>query len=251
MVRVVTLQNSVQLCGWTHVKNVGDIKKFAIKYIETKGANIYRIEATTDENIEEELFEVIKPYNDEMIKLLNKAKNIVDEAIKKDINVEFNIDIDNSKPTCYKDIIFNRNEVTMTREKVKTLEKEYNMLKSQKELSNSKELDDINKSNNIEYIVKKVNDYDTNILKQLIDNKFNEIKNGIIFIANIKGNNVNYICKSNCDLDAGLLIKEASSLSNGNGGGSKNFGQGGGTNIDKVDYILNNIIDRIGDLWDI
>jgi len=251
MVRVVTLQNSVQLCGGTHVKNVGDIKKFAIKYVETKGANIYRIEGTTDENIEEELFEVIKPYNDEMIKLLHKAKNIVDDAKEEDIDVIFNIDIDNSKPTCYKDIVFNRNEVSMTREKVKMLEKEYNTLKSQKEISNSKELDNINKSNNIEYIVKKVYDYDTNILKQLVDNKFNEIKNGIIFVANIMGNNVNYICKSNCELEAGTLIKEAASLSNGNGGGSKNFGQGGGTNIDKVDYIINNIIDRIGDLWDI
>lgn len=248
MVRVVTLQNSVQLCGGTHVKNVGDIKRFAIKYIETKGANIYRIEATTDESIEDELFEVIKPYNDEMIKLLNKAKNIVDEAIKDNINISFDIDIDNSKPNCYKDILFNRNEVSMVREKVKQLEKEHNILKSQKELSNSKELDNINKSGNTEYIIKKVYDYDMNILKQLIDNKFNEIKNGVIFIANIKEGNVNYICKSNCELDAGMLIKEAASLSNGNGGGSKSFGQGGGTNIEKIDYIINNIIDRIGDL---
>ena len=48
--------------------------------IESKGANVYRIEATTDICIERELFKVIKPYNDEMIKLLNKAKNIVDSS---------------------------------------------------------------------------------------------------------------------------------------------------------------------------
>ena len=79
-----------------------------------------------------------------------------------------------------------------------------------------------------------------NVLKTLIDNAFNKIDNGLVFIANVKGGNVNYICKSNT-LDAGLLIKEASSKSNGNGGGSKIFGQGGGTDSSKVDEILESV----------
>lgn len=248
MVRVVTMSNSIQLCGGTHVKNVGDIKKFAIKTIESKGSNIYRIEATTDTNIEEELFSVIKPYNDEMIKLLNKAKNIMDMSMKDEIDISFDVEIDNSKPMCYRDILFNRNEVQMVRDKVKELEKEYNIKKNEKQLKENKNFAELKIKNNISYIIKKVENYDLNLLKQIIDNEFSKIESGIIFIANVANGNVNYFCRSNCDLDAGYLVKEASMESSGNGGGSKTFAQGGGTNTDKVDDILINIENKIGEL---
>ena len=247
IVRVVTLLNSVELCGGTHVKNVGDIKSFAIKSVESKGANVYRVEATTDENIERELFEVIKPYNDEMIKLLNKAKNILDDAKANDIDIDFNVEIDNSKPMSYKDILFNKNEVAMVRDKVKELEKNYNSLKQEKLIKNNTDFNEILIKNNIEYIIKKVYNYEILTLKQLIDNTFNKIDKGIIFIANIKDNNVNFICRSNV-LNAGELVKEAAKLSNGSGGGSTNFAQGGGTNIDEVDNILNDIIKKVENL---
>ena len=68
---------------------------------------------------------------------------------------------------------------------------------------------------------------------------------GFIFIANIKESNVNFISKSNVDINSGELIKEASIKSNGNGGGSKTFGQGGGTNISNIDEILDNIENNI------
>lgn len=248
IVRVVTLYNSVELCGGTHVKNVGDIKRFAIMSIESKGANVYRIEATTDICIERELFKVIKPYNDEMIKLLNKAKNIVDSSKELGIDLDFDVEIDNSNPLSYKDIIFNKNEVMMVREKVKNLEKEYNTKKCEKLVSSNTLFNTIEVINNLEVIVKKVEDYDVSILKTLIDNVFNKISNGLIFVANVKGNNVNYICKSNCNISAGELIKEASIKSNGNGGGSKVFGQGGGTDITYVDEILENVKHKIGEL---
>ncbi len=248
IVRVVTLYNSKELCGGTHVKNLKEINKFAIKSIESKGANIYRIEATTDECINNELFNEIKPYNDEMIKLLNKAKNILNESSKYDIDLIFDVKINNDPPESYNDIIFNRNEVNNVRKKVKDLEKEFNTKKQEKLLKNNKDFDEIYKINNIECIVKKVENYDLSILKTLIDNAFNKIKNGIIFVANINNQNVNYICKSNCKLNAGKLIKEASIKSEGNGGGSQSFGQGGGTNIDFVDEIIENIKKYIEEL---
>ena len=241
LVRVVTLYNSVELCGGTHVKNLGDINKFAIYNIESKGADVYRIEATTDTNIERVLFNAIKPYNDEMVKLLNKAKNIMDDAKEKNIQIDFNVDIDNSAPLSYKDIIFNRNEVKTVREKVKEFEKEYNLKKEEKLTKNNTEFDTIKIINNKSTIIKKVNNYEISILKTLIDNAFTKISKGIIFVANIKGNNVNFICKSNCDINAGDLVKYASLKSNGNGGGSNSYAQGGGTDITYIDEILKDI----------
>ena len=73
-VRVVTIGNSRELCRGTHDKNTGDIEKFAIAYLESKGSNVYRIEGATRDNIDALLFSTIKPYNDEMIKLINKDK---------------------------------------------------------------------------------------------------------------------------------------------------------------------------------
>ena len=247
LVRVVTLYNSVELCGGTHVKNVGDIKRFAIKNIESKGANVYRIEATTDTNIEKELFDAIKPYNDEMIKLLNKAKVILDDAKENDIEIDFDVQVNNDPPVSYKDIIFNRKEVEQIRQKVKELEKEYNAKKQEKLLASNKDFEMIKIINNKETLIKKVYNYEIPILKTLIDNTFNRFKEGIVFIANIKDNNVNYICKSNC-LNAGELVKNASVKSKGNGGGSTTFAQGGGTDITYVDEILNDVEQKLGEL---
>ena len=243
-VRVVTLYNSVELCGGTHVKNVGDIKRFAIMSIESKGANVYRIEATTDTNIENELFKVIKPYNDEMIKLLTKAKGIMDEAKELNINLDFNVEINNDNPLSYKDIVFNREEVLMVKNKVKELDKLFREKKQEKLISNIDLYSDVEVINDIETIIKKVENYDMSILKTLVDNAFNKMDKGIIFIANVKDDNVNFICKSNT-LDAGSLIRAASVRSNGNGGGSSAFGQGGGTDSSKVDEILESVKKQI------
>jgi len=247
-VRVVTLYNSVELCGGTHVKNVGDIKKFAIMSIESKGANVYRIEATTDICIEKELFKVIKPYNDEMIKLLTKAKSIVDNAKNLGFELDFNVEINNDPPLSYKDVVFNKNEVLMVRENVKNLEKEYNSRREEVLIKDNTEFDNVENINNLEVIIKKVENYDMSILKTLIDNAFNKMTKGLIFVANVNGSNVNFICKSNCDLKAGELIKNASIKSNGNGGGSPFFGQGGGTSIEFVDEILNEVKSKLGEL---
>ncbi len=241
IVRVITISSSMELCGGTHVKNTSSINKFAIAKVETIGANTYRVFAATDKNIENELYEAIKPYNEDMIKLLEKAKSLINEASEKGITLEFYLNVDNSVPSSYKDVIYNRKELDYVKDRVKNLEKIYNIELEQKALKDLSDFTKDIKEKEYKYLIKRVDGYEINVLKTIIDNIFNEMQKGFIFIANVKDNNVNFISKSNVELDSGSLIKDASIKSNGNGGGSKTFGQGGGTDISMLDTILSDI----------
>ena len=85
----------------------------------------------------------------------------------------------------------------------------------------------------------KVENMDPNLLKSIADSLMNEIESGLIFFANIKNeDNVNYICRSNCNINAGFIVKNASISSDGNGGGSNTFAQGGGKTTQKLDTIF-------------
>ncbi len=241
-VRVITIGDSKELCGGTHIKNTSEIKKIAIVYVESKGSNVYRIEAVTNDNIENTLMKAIKPYNDEKIKLLMKARNIITTAKKEGIKLSFDINIDNKEPFSYADIISECNELEYTQDEVKNLEKTYLTKKQQQALSNldvyEKNIEEINGK---KVIIMKLKNEDTNILKEIVDTLLNKMGQGFIFFANVRGKNVNFIARSNIELSAGDVVKEASTKSEGNGGGSKTFAQGGGKTITYLDDIINTI----------
>ena len=242
-VRVVKIGKSIELCGGTHATNTKEIEKFAIYNCESKGSNIYRIEATTGSKIESIIYDTIKPYTDEKVKLLIKAREILEEARKNGIKLEFDVDINNDKPESYKDIIFNRNELQYVHQEVKDLEKKYFEIKEKQTLQNL----DIYKEhikviNDVETLIMKLDNKDTNLLKSIADELINEMNNAFIFFINIKeDNSVNFIAKSTSFVNAGLIVKDASISSNGNGGGSPKFAQGGGKTSENIDEIIKHI----------
>ncbi len=243
MVRVVKIGKSIELCGGTHVSNTSEIGNFALTGCESKGSNVYRIEGVTGDKIEEALYEVIRPYNDEMVKLLMKAKDIVSEAREDGIQLDFDVDLDHAKPTSYKDVIFNRNELQYVHQEVKDLEKKYFDLKEKATLQNlDLYREKIRKFGDLNVLLMKVDNRDMNLLKSIADSLMNEMNPGFLFIANIKDNaSVNFIAKSTSKVPAGMIIKEASQIAGGNGGGSPTFGQGGGTSTDKIPEIFETI----------
>lgn len=250
IVRVVKLGNSVELCGGCHVKNTKDIRSFAIKYIESKGTNIYRIEAVCDTNLEIELFSVIKPYNDEMILLLKKAKKIVEGAKEEGINLIFDVSISNERPKCYKDILDNKEEVMMVRKKVNDLEYHYNIEKKNKALNDSKKyLEKKQKGKYGDVLILELNDIENNVLKDLSSKLLNELDNGSVFISNKKDDKVNFVLRINDNLkeniNAGSLIKDVSTICEGKGGGANTFAMGGATNLDKIDMAIEFIKDNL------
>ena len=242
LVRVVKIGKSIELCGGTHTSNTSEIKKLAITSCESKGSNVYRIEAVTGNDIEERIEEVIKPYRDEKVKLIIKAKDIIEEAKQSGIVLDFDVKLNNDKLESYKDIIYSRNELQYVHHEVKELEKKYYEIKEKQTLQN---LDiyreHIKEINGIKVLIMRLNNKDINLLKSIADTIINDMKNGFIFFINEKGENVNFIAKSNSFVNAGLIVKDAAISSNGNGGGSPTFAQGGGKTTDKIDEIIRHI----------
>ena len=242
-VRVVKIGKSIELCGGTHATNTKDIKRLAITLCESKGSNVYRIEAVTGDKIEDALYSIIEPYNEEKIRILMKAKEILEEARNNGLKLEFDVDINNDTPTSYKDIIFNKNELQYVHEEEKVLEKKYFELKEKNTLQN---LDiyreNIRVINDIESILMIVNNKDTNILKSIADSLMNEMKNGYIFFINQKDDgSMNFISKSNSKLNAGFIMKKIATFANGNGGGSPTFAQGGTSSLESGEDILKEV----------
>ena len=248
MVRVVKIGKSIELCGGTHTSNTLNIKKFAIYSYENKGTNVYRIEACTGNKIEKTLYNIVKPYNDETIKLLMKARSILDEAKKKHIDLKFDVEIENTNLTGYKDIVFNQNRLSYVQTEVRDLEKAYQKKRQENTLNNlEKYRDRVKVYNEINGLIMEVNNMDNNLLKTIADTLVNEMKPGCVFFINKKEDgSVNYICRSNSFVNAGLVVKDASISSGGNGGGSPTFAQGGGKSLD----LLNEIIKHLEKVFD-
>ncbi len=252
-VRVVKFGSSIELCGGTHVTNTGNIRSFAIKQIESKGLNVYRIEGVCDTNLETEVFDMIKPYNDEMILLLKKAKKIVSKAEEDGFELSFNAKISNERPKCYKDILENKSEVERLRKDVASLEKKYDeekvkalLLKAPSYASNKVD------GKYGEVVIETFNNYDMNAVKTLASEVLTKLENGIVFFANVNENAVNFVAKASDTLkdkiNVGQLVKDVSVICEGNGGGSSSFAQGGGTNASKLDmamnYVKQNIVNK-------
>ncbi len=248
VVRVVTMGDSIELCAGTHVNNTKEIGKFAIASVENKGADTFRVTATSDKNIVAILGREMSRQNEMMLKLLDKAKKIVAEAKKFGINLEFNFNIENEPASSYKDIVLNKKELDELRNSVKKLEKDFENKKSNKAVSDlssfMKIMEDINGVNTIISIT---SGYDVNTLKQIISHLSNQIDNNLIVLANVNDDkSVNFMAKSNCEkVDCSSIIKKLASATNGNGGGSKVFGQGGGTDSSNIGKALKNIKEEL------
>ena len=241
-VRVVTIGDSKELCGGTHIKNTNEIKRLAILSVESKGSNVFRIEAVTNDAVEDALMEVIKPYNDEKIKLLMKARSIITTAKSEGIILNFNIDIDNQEPTSYQDLLKERGELEYTQTEVKELEKTYFIERQKKAVSHLEDYEsNIETVNGVSLLLMRTENQDVQILKELVDTLLNKMKEGFILLANCKGDSVNFIARSNMPLSAGEIVKKAAQLSGGNGGGSNTFAQGAGKTTEHIEEIFDMI----------
>lgn len=250
VVRVVTMGDSIELCAGTHVNNTKDIGKIGIISVENKGADTFRIEGTTSENIKEMLELEINPYQKEITKMLAKIKKILNEAKENEIELKFDYDFDDIELNSFRDIVLYKENLNDLRDKCKNLEKEYKNLKQSKTVEDvSVFTSNMEIINNINVLVVILEDYEVEMIKSLADTIVNKYDDCFVLLANVNDNHVNIIAKSNCDkINCGLYVKDLSVKCKGNGGGSKTFAQGGGSDATDISKYLGELKDKINSL---
>ncbi len=242
IVRVVRFGNSIELCGGCHTKNTENIYKFAIQSAESKGSNVYRIVALTGEDITDGLYEAIRPYSDEKLKLLMKSKNLVQEAKQDGIQLDFHFPMRGIEPESYADVVQEKNELEQLQIEVKNLEKSYQQKKEQKAFEDvDSYFDKMKDFGDVQAIVTEVDSKNAKLLKNIADALANRLENGFIFLIASNKDSVQCVVKSTSTLSAGEILKTVLQKVGGNGGGSATFAQGGVKDISKKEEILSSV----------
>lgn len=240
IVRVVTIGDSKELCGGTHVSNAKEINKFVILSCETKGSGIYRIEATTDINIKDKLLESADNILIEIANLKQKAEELVASAKEEKLDIVYKPLRDVKYLESYQYLLDLRELSTKYQVLVRDIDKEY-----QKKYRESKQInpalfkDKVETINGVKVVIQKVEDVDSEVLKDLVDNLSDNLSLEIVLLANVSNGKVVYVSKNKSKkVKAGDLVKKAAIVTGGNGGGRPDFAQAGGKDLSKVDQSL-------------
>ena len=233
-VRMVSMGDTLDLCGGTHVSNSRDIEHFAIAGVESKGSGIYRITALAKDRIYA-MDEYLEGFNELKETLYHKADMILEEAAQAGFDLTF------TKPALpkikgsYQDVLNKREYTAKLGQQVKELDKK---LQDLKEKASLKDLETYLKERKNDTIIIKTDNIAMNALKTLVDRLMDHLQKGVVFVANISGDKLILIAKSTTDVHAGKLVKEAAQKAGGNGGGRADFAQAGAKDISKVDEVL-------------
>ncbi|MFA5005987.1 MAG: alanine--tRNA ligase [Candidatus Izemoplasmatales bacterium] len=231
LVRVVDLKYTLDLCGGTHVKNLSDIRRFAIRGIQSIGSGIYRIEAVTNDGVQgiaDTLYGIVA----EIDNLNRKAYGILQAAIVDRIDLVFAAPQAAVPVGSYADVIAKRQEFADLQKAVKELEREYT---SRRETATLKSLDGYFAQIRDGSFVGRVDGLDMNTLKQFVDNLAAQAT-GLVFVASVRDGKVAFVAKSkSLRFHAGQLVKTAAAICDGNGGGRPDFAQAGGKDVAKTD----------------
>ena len=217
-VRVVKYGNSIELCGGTHIPSTGMIGSLRIISESSVAAGVRRIEAVTAEKAENYTF-MLKDTLKELRALFNNVPNLA-QTIRK--SIEENAELKKQVSEYIK-------------EKVQTLKKEL-----------------IAKAvvrNGVKLIVFK-GEASVDAIKDLAFQIKGEAQSEekVFFVAGIKDGAKCALMVSISDslvkegLNAGKLVKDASKLIQGGGGGQPHFATAGGKNADGIDAAVDAIL---------
>ncbi|WP_129597679.1 alanine--tRNA ligase [Anaerophilus nitritogenes] len=214
VVRVVTMGDySIELCGGTHLNNTSKVGLFKIISEGGVAAGVRRIEAVTGPKAYEymkseelKIKEIVKIVKSNSKDVVSKVESLVDEL-----------------KNTYKEMEAIKNK--MASGAVDEI------------LQNMIEID------GIKVIRYKLLGLDVEELRNLGDQLKDKIKSGLIVLASIKDDKLNFISMATEDMvkkgiHAGNIIKQVAKVAGGGGGGRPTMAQAGGKDLSKIDKAL-------------
>ena len=223
---------STELCGGTHVKNTKDIGKFKIINQSSIAAGVRRVEALRDE----QLTDYEKSLKEDKSLKEKTLKDQID-SIKKEL-LQYKV-----KPDYKEDLQLSEN--------IKNLNKQLESIKIQNIIKDkNKNIIKDKKIGNFILRQQVLTDFPPKELRNVIDQSKKNIKEGIVVgFSTLEGKvgvAVGITDKLTLKYDAVSLVKIASKVLEGKGGGGrKDFAQAGGTNKDKIEEAFQALCKKI------
>ena len=215
IVRVVDISDySVELCGGTHVRSTGEIGLFKILSEQGKASGVRRIEAITGHK---------------SLEYVNNLENLINN-----ISSSFKTSPSNVETA-----------VSKAREELKEKDNLIKELQSKiAKLEVSELVNEAYTVNGVKVLIKKFKNKSIDELKELIDMAKVNLESAVILFASSNDNAI-FVSGVTKDLtnkfNAGNIVKLASSLTDGKGGGRPDFAQAGGKDVSKIDIAINEV----------
>jgi alanyl-tRNA synthetase len=223
-VRVVSAgEFSMELCGGTHVNNVGEIGLFKIINESGVAAGIRRVEAVTGFNAIKFMEEKQRLLNDACHALKCTEKEIVKKIIIQGVDLK---------------------------------EKDKEIAELKAKLTSGVEddiLDSIKEVDGVKVVSYALEDIDGNSLRDLADKIRNKMGTGVVVLVSKVSDKVNLVAMATKDVLAqgihcGKIIKEVAAVVGGGGGGRPDMAQAGGKNPENIAQAIEKAYETIENL---
>ena len=241
-VRVVDMEISKEFCAGTHVSNTSDIKQFALYSVESIGSGIFRATAATGDNAMDFVKESQANVMNTIDTVIAKANDLVSKAKAEGIDLAFNYKKANLNEFGYRYILAIRKELELVQQEVKELEKAYNAKKSQNALQSLDKFDSLISDNKL---VTRADSTDSNVLKDMAQALKNNKNLNYVLLAATDGSKVTFVAAAKAPFDARTIVKEATKICGGGGGGKPDLAQAGGKDPSKIDEALKYVKETI------
>ena len=215
-VRVLTIGNSCELCGGTHVSRTGDIGLFKIVAESGVAAGVRRIEGLTGEGA----LALVQAQESQLSAVAETLKATPAESA---------------------------NRIAQVLDNVKTLEKELARLKSKLAASQGDDLvSQTSDVNGVKVLAATLEGADITALRETMDKLKDKLKTAAIVLASVADGKVTLIAGVTADLTAkvkaGELVNFVAQQVGGKGGGRPDMAQAGGTQPENLPAALDAVL---------